>query len=92
MKSYISFTILILFQLQLFSQCIEPTEVQIETDYFYIIWTENGSATTWDVEYNYAGFTPSGIPTEEDLTETRFSIYELDTADYDFYVKWQAGE
>ena len=26
-------------------------------------WTENGDATLWNIEYGYAGFTPTGVPT-----------------------------
>jgi len=77
---------------QLKAQCPIPSDVLINIDdYPYITWTENGTAINWDVEYGYTGFPPTGIPTEEDLTETQFSIYELDTANYDFFVRSDCG-
>lgn len=94
MKPLISIALLILFQSQLFSQCVVPSSVHIETfDYEFpnITWTENGSATTWDIEYGLTGFTPTGSPTEANLTETHFSIYELDNTTYDFYVRSNCG-
>ena len=91
MKHFFIFFILII-SWQLKAQCPIPSDVIIETNYYpNITWSENGTATNWDVEYDYAGFTPTGIPTEEDLTETQFSIYELDTASYDFYVRSDCG-
>lgn len=55
-------------------------------------WTENGSATTWDIEFGAAGFTPTGTPTHPDVTSNPFNITGLTaTTSYDFYVRAVCG-
>ena len=51
-------------------------------------WTENGTATTWDIEWDTAGFTPTGIPTIVGTTTNPHNLTGLtaETA-YEFYVR-----
>ncbi|MCB0649955.1 MAG: T9SS type A sorting domain-containing protein [Saprospiraceae bacterium] len=51
-------------------------------------WTENGTATHWDIEIGASGFSPTGIPTYEDVDTNPFQWSEgaFETS-YDFYVR-----
>ncbi|HPJ63768.1 fibronectin type III domain-containing protein, partial [Lentimicrobium sp.] len=55
-------------------------------------WTENGTATLWDIEWGEAGFTPgegtviTGVSNPYTLTGLEFST------PYDFYVRADCGE
>jgi len=55
-------------------------------------WTENGTATTWDIEWDTAGFTPTGIPTIVGTTTNPHNLTGLtaQTA-YEFYVRADCG-
>src|SRR5690606_38127837 len=51
-------------------------------------WTENGSATTWDIEWGTAGFTPTGTPNIVGTTTNPHNLTGLNAqTDYDFYVR-----
>lgn len=51
-------------------------------------WTENGSATIWDIEWDTAGFTPTGIPTITGTTTNPHPLTGLTPlTDYEFYVR-----
>ncbi|PKR80241.1 hypothetical protein CW751_11310, partial [Brumimicrobium salinarum] len=55
-------------------------------------WTENGSATTWNIEIGAAGFTPTGTPTNSGVTSNPFNATGLtQNTDYDFYVQADCG-
>ncbi|MDT8347032.1 MAG: hypothetical protein RQ756_04465, partial [Flavobacteriaceae bacterium] len=59
-----------------------------------IFWTENGSATIWDVEWGLAGFTPTGTPSTgfAGLVATTANLSGLTTStDYSFYVRADCG-
>lgn len=51
-------------------------------------WTENGTATIWDIEWDTAGFTPTGIPTVTGTTTNPHPLTGLTPlTDYEFYVR-----
>ncbi len=55
-------------------------------------WTENGSATTWDIEWGTAGFTPTGTPTIVGTTTNPHNLTGLTAnTSYDFYVRADCG-
>lgn len=55
-------------------------------------WTENGSATTWDVEIVASGATPTGTPTDVGVTANPFTATGLTASTtYDFYVRADCG-
>ncbi len=55
-------------------------------------WTENGTATTWDIEWGTAGFTPTGIPTIVGTTTNPHNLTGLTTnTAYEFYVRADCG-
>lgn len=50
------------------------------------------SATTWDIEFGLSGFTPSGIPTIENVTGLPYTISGLNTQTaYQLYVRADCG-
>ncbi len=49
-------------------------------------WTENGSATTWDLEIGLADFNPTGTPTNTGVTNP-FAYSGAQGTTYDFYVR-----
>ena len=51
-------------------------------------WTENGSATSWDIEWDTAGFTSTGVPTITGSTTNPHSLSGLTSnTSYEFYVR-----
>lgn len=55
-------------------------------------WIENGSATTWNIEYGTSGFTPTGVPTIGGTMNNPENITGLNpTTSYDFYVQADCG-
>ncbi len=59
-----------------------------------ISWTENGTATAWDIEFGPTGFTPTGTPTAgyDDVNSTMATLTGLsDVTDYDVYVRADCG-
>jgi hypothetical protein len=55
-------------------------------------WTENGTATLWDIEYGMTGFTPTGTPTMTGVTTNPTAITGLTSGTvYDFYVRADCG-
>ena len=51
-------------------------------------WTENGTATIWDIEWDTAGFTPTGIPNVVGTTTNPHPLTGLTPlTDYEFYVR-----
>ncbi len=95
MKKITLFISAILFTIFINGQCNEPTNVHINNDFdsIGIIWDANG-ASYWDIEYGEAGFTPTGTPTEEDLSYPKFDLMynPIETGIYvDFYVRADCG-
>lgn len=51
-----------------------------------ITWTENGSATYWDLEIGNTGFTPTGIPTNSVIAAT-YALTGSEGQSFDIYVR-----
>ncbi len=57
-----------------------------------LVWSESGSASTWDLEIGVAGFTPSGIPTEVAISSNPYTWSAgLPNTEYDYYVRANCG-
>lgn len=55
-------------------------------------WTENGTASTWDIELGTAGFSPTGTPTSNNVTSNPYTNTGLSpSTSYDFYVRSDCG-
>jgi hypothetical protein len=55
-------------------------------------WTENGSATTWDIEYGATPFTPIGVPTITGTTTNPHNLTGLTpNTTYAYYVRADCG-
>lgn len=55
-------------------------------------WTENGTATTWDIEWGLYGFIPTGTPTISGVTANHYPLTELvGSTQYQFYVRSDCG-
>ena len=71
--------------------CLKPTQVHatdVTTSTIELGWTENGSATEWEIEYGPAGFTLGNGTVESGVTTNPYTISNLTTAtQYDFYVR-----
>jgi len=75
--------------------CAEPGDLEVTntTDVSADLgWTENGTATAWDIEWGLEGFTPTGTPSIEETSSNPYSLEGLmaSTA-YDFYVRADCG-
>ncbi len=55
-----------------------------------LFWTENGSATSWDLEIGLADFTPTGTPTNTGVSSPYSFVGNQGTV-YDFYVRSNCG-
>ncbi|MDY2587656.1 T9SS type A sorting domain-containing protein [Winogradskyella aquimaris] len=54
-------------------------------------WTENGTATVWDVELGLDGFTPTGTPTAAGVANPYPASGLTENTAYDFYVRASCG-
>jgi hypothetical protein len=74
--------------------CPTPTnqvETNITTSSADLGWTENGSATTWNIEYGPKGFT-QGSGTTTSVTANPYTLSGLsDGTTYDWYVQADCG-
>jgi hypothetical protein len=74
--------------------CPKPTQVHaanVTTTSVELGWTENGTATSWVIEYGPAGFT-LGSGTEVTANANPFTVSGLSASTiYDFYVKADCG-
>ena len=51
-------------------------------------WLQNGGVTNWDIEFGVSGFTQTGIPTHNDISENPFLITSLNPeTEYQYYVR-----
>ena len=80
--------------LELIPSCPTPTQVHAvstTTTSVELGWTENGTASTWIIEYDSTGFT-SGSGTVVTANTNPFTISGLNASTlYDFYVKADCG-
>lgn len=78
------------FKVEVPPACMPPsalTATDITTSSALLGWTENGTATSWNIELDEAGFTPTGVPTYSDV-DNPFLVEGLtDFTAYDFYVQ-----
>lgn len=57
-----------------------------------LTWTENGSATTWDIELGAAGFSPTGVPSVDNTSSNPYTYTGLSqNTSYDYYVRSDCG-
>lgn len=55
-------------------------------------WTENGTATAWDIEWGTVGFTATGVPNIENTATNPHALGGLTAStSYDFYVRADCG-
>ncbi|MGY0392742.1 fibronectin type III domain-containing protein [Bizionia sp. KMM 8389] len=55
-------------------------------------WTENNSATSWDIEWGLDNFTPTGTATVAGVTTNPYELTGLSSSTaYDFYVRSNCG-
>ncbi len=80
--------------LTLFSACPEPgnlTATTVTNTSVSLDWTENGTATSWDIEYGPAGFLP-GSGTTIPVTAKPHLLSGLSAGfSYDYYVRATCG-
>ncbi|MBR4535496.1 MAG: fibronectin type III domain-containing protein [Bacteroidales bacterium] len=81
-------------KVELIPSCPKPTQVHavnVTTNTVELGWTENGSATSWVIEYGPAGFT-LGTGTTETATTNPYTISGLTAStSYDFYIRSDCG-
>ena len=81
-------------RVELIPACPKPTNVissGVTTNSVTLGWTENGSATSWEIEYGPAGFT-LGNGTVEPASTNPYTISNLSASTvYDFYVRADCG-
>lgn len=74
--------------------CADPSDLQatdVTTDGTAISWTENGTATNWDLEIGNQGFTPSGVPTAS-TTAAYYNLTDAQSQSVDVYVRANCGQ
>src|SRR5690606_21852472 len=74
--------------------CPVPTSLNatnITVDSADLGWTENGTATAWDIEWGTNGFTPSGTPNIEDTANPHPLGGLSASTSYDYYVRADCG-
>ena len=71
--------------------CLVPSALgasNITANLADLSWTENGTATTWDIEWGAAGFTATGTPTITGITTNPYALSGLTSStSYEFYVR-----
>ncbi|MDY2586132.1 fibronectin type III domain-containing protein [Winogradskyella aquimaris] len=74
--------------------CTFPTNLaatNFTTDGAELSWTENGTATIWNIEVVPSGDAPTGIPTVTGVTNPYTITGLMASTDYDFYVQADCG-
>ncbi|MBK6409680.1 MAG: T9SS type A sorting domain-containing protein [Flavobacteriales bacterium] len=82
------------FQVRTPPACAAPsalTAINATTTGADLGWTENGTATAWDLEIGAAGFTPSGTPTDNVSSNPSTWTGGVASTAYDFYVRADCG-
>jgi len=74
--------------------CPKPQDLYANgatTNSIMLGWNEMGSATQWNIEYDYAGFTPTGTPNAT-ATSNPYELTGLDDGTlYEYYVQADCG-
>lgn len=74
--------------------CPKPNDldaVDIRDVSAQLIWTEMGTATTWDIELGSAGFTPTGTPTATGVGNPHLVTGLTANTAYEYYVRADCG-
>lgn len=75
--------------------CPSPSDISVSSyssTSINLSWTENGSATSWDIEWGFMGFLPSGTPSIFETTSNPHNLIGLSAnTTYDFYVRSSCG-
>ena len=74
--------------------CIFPTDLtatNFTEDSAQLGWTENGSATLWNIEIVIAGDTPTGTATATGVSNPYTATGLMPNTDYEFYVQADCG-
>jgi hypothetical protein len=83
------------FSLELPPACMPPSDLtatDITTNSALLGWTENGTATSWNIEFGQSGFVPTETPTYFGIEDNPFLAEDLaDNTAYDFYVQADCG-
>jgi hypothetical protein len=78
------------------TSCVKPSNLSAttaSTGSVTLSWTENGTATSWNVEYGPTGFQHgSALATQVQADTNVFTINNLGVAVYDFYVQANCGD
>ena len=80
-------------EIDVMPSCLKPTNLNVTCDNTSatLSWTENGTATGWDIEYGAQGFTP-GTGTTVAVTTNPYTITGLASGTvYDFRVRANCG-
>ena len=77
--------------IDLIATCPKPTDVHVvntTTSSIELAWTENGTATTWEIAYGAPGFDPDSTFDVQTAYSNPFEIQGLDNSTlYQFYVR-----
>ncbi len=82
------------FQVRLQPACVAPsalTAANMTTTTVDLGWTENGTATSWNIELGLTGFSPTGTPTNTGVSNTFNATGLTAFTGYDFYVQADCG-
>lgn len=74
--------------------CTFPTNLaatNFTTDGAELSWTENGTATLWNIEVVPSGDAPTGVPTVSGVTNPYIVSGLMASTDYDYYVQADCG-
>lgn len=90
--SYAAFAYIDSLVIDFMPSCLKPRDLTTisNTSSVTLSWTENGSATAWEIEYGVQGFTP-GSGTTITVTTNPYTIDNLSTNTYDFYLRANCG-
>jgi hypothetical protein len=57
-----------------------------------LAWTENGTASQWEIEWGSSPFTPTGVPNVTDIINTNYFLTGLSPeTNYSYYVRSNCG-
>lgn len=75
--------------------CDDPSSLGasgIGPDQADLSWTENGASAIWDIELGTAGFSPTGTPTQNDVSQNPYTYNGLaPSTSYEYYVRSDCG-
>ncbi len=95
MKKITLLIITIFIYVSTIAQCNEPSNIHIENNFTYesvkIVWDAN-TENLWDIEYGENGFTPTEIPTIENVSFNQLGLDQIPhSIYYDLYIRTDCG-